>query len=143
MPVFMAPMCKKTTGFLPRETVEMTWGVGRHVNNIEPGDVAFLYRQGPCGRGVVARGLLRSHPWAAPNQARGGRVANHVDVEWREAVPTDLAIDVDELEALAPEFAWRQVYSSGRQLPVAAGERLSREWQEHVEDLVARVRPGR
>ena len=118
--------------YLRGETVTTSWGVGRHVNNIDPGDVAFLYRQGQWGRGIVARGLLLSHPWAAPNQARGGRVTNHVDVEWREAVPTDLAIDVDELESLAPEFGWRQVYSSGRQLPVATGERLSREWQAHV-----------
>ncbi len=119
--------------YLRGGTVTTSWGVGRHVNNLEPGDVAFLYRQGQWGRGIVARGVLRSQPWPAPNQARGGRITNHVDVEWREAVPTDLAIDVDELEALAPEFGWRQVYSSGRQLPVATGERLSREWQEHVE----------
>jgi hypothetical protein len=112
--------------YLRGETVTTSWGVGRHVNDIEPGDVAFMYRQGQWGRGIVARGILLSRPWAAPNQARAGRVTNHVDVEWQEAV------EVDELEALAPEFGWRQVYSSGRQLPAATGEKLSREWQEHL-----------
>jgi hypothetical protein len=118
--------------YLRGETVTTSWGVGRHVNDIEPGDVAFMYRQGQWGRGIVARGILLSRPWAAPNQARAGRVTNHVDVEWQEAVPTGLAVEVDELEALAPEFGWRQVYSSGRQLPAATGEKLSREWQEHL-----------
>ncbi len=118
--------------YLRGETVTTSWGVGRHVNNIEPGDVAFLYRQGQWGRGVVARGIIRSHPWAAPNQARGGRVTNHVDVEWRESVPTGAALELGDLEAVAPEFGWRQVYASGRQLPAATGAKVSREWEEHL-----------
>jgi hypothetical protein len=118
--------------YLRGETVTTSWGVGRHVNNIEPGDVAFLYRQGRWGRGIVARGIIRSHPWAAPHWARPGGTTNHVDVEWQESVPVEVSLDLADLETLAPEFAWRQVYSSGRQLPAATAAKVSRDWKEHV-----------
>jgi hypothetical protein len=120
------------------DAVEMTWGVGRHVNNIEPGDTAFMYRQGAWGRGIVARGTIRTHPWAGPDQRQPGGTRNHVDLEWQESVPTDMAMDLGDLEALAPEFGWRQVYASGRQLPVATGAKVSREWKEHVQAIASR-----
>jgi hypothetical protein len=118
--------------YLRGETVEMTWGVGRHVNNIEPGDTAFMYRQGAWGRGIVARGTIRTRPWTGPNGRTGAGTTNHVDVEWRESVPTGAALELGDLEAVAPEFGWRQVYASGRQLPAATGAKVSREWEEHL-----------
>jgi hypothetical protein len=118
------------------QTVATTWGVGNHVHGIGPGDDAFLYRQGPHGRGIVARGVIRSAPWSAPHwdafRWRRGATTKVVDVELQEAVPLDLAIGVDELEALMPEFAWRKVYSSGRRTPPSVTERLKQLWDMHL-----------
>jgi hypothetical protein len=118
---------------LAGRVVETTWGVGRHRNNIGLGDTAFLYRQGQHGRGIVARGVIQTSPESGvrPGRARG-RITNFVHVSWQESVPIDLAIEVDELEALGPEFPWRQVYSSGRQLPPEVGRRLTAAWADHV-----------
>jgi hypothetical protein len=91
-----------------------------------------MYRQGAWGRGIVARGVVRSLPWRAPHWDEGGGTTNHVDVEWQEAVPTDVALELEDLETLAPEFAWRQVYASGRQLPAPVGAAVAREWAEHL-----------
>ncbi len=118
--------------------VATTWGVGRHVNGIGPGDAAFLYRQGQHGRGIIARGVIRSTPWTAPHwdpdRSRRGAATRIVDVDLHEALPLDLAIEVDELEAVLPEFPWRKVYSSGRRTSPAVTERLSRLWSlRHAE----------
>jgi hypothetical protein len=77
-------------------TSATTWGVGRHVNGITPGDDAFLYRQGAPGRGIVARGVIRRTPSAPhwdPDRWRRGVATRIVDAELLEAVPLDLAIE--------------------------------------------------
>jgi hypothetical protein len=121
-------------------TVETTWGVGRHVNNIEPGDSAFMLRQGGRGRGIVARGVIRSRPWQAPHWQKAGETTNLVDVEWHESVPVGHAIDPDELDELVPGFGWRTVYSSGRQVPSSVSPRLEELWKELWDE---HVRAGR
>lgn len=118
--------------------VATTWGVGRHVNGIDPGDTAFLYRQGQHGRGIVARGVIRSTPWAAPHwdpeRSRRGAATRIVDLELVEAVPLDAAIEVAELEMAMPEFPWRKIYSSGRRTPSSVTERLLHLWRLHHDD---------
>lgn len=122
--------------YLDGNTVNGSWSVANHVNSIEPGDTAFLFRQGECGRGIVARGTIQSYPWEGlhwdPVKAGAGKTTNYVDVEWLEGVPVDLAIEVEELEMLIPDFAWRKVYSSGRVMPGRQGKRVSRAWPQYV-----------
>lgn len=117
------------------QAVATTWGVGNHVHHIGPGDEAYLYRQGSWGRGIVARGVIRSRPWAAPHwdeaKARQGVVTHCVDVEWQDAVPVEAAIGVHQLEALVPEFGWRKVYSSGRRTPAGVTAGLRQVWEMH------------
>ena len=57
-----------------------------------------------------------------------------VDVVLVEAVPVGEALEVDQLEAFIPEFAWRKVYSSGRLTPPLAAEKLKRLWEWHAGD---------
>ena len=113
-----------------------TWGVAHHFNGIEPGVDAFLYRQGPHGRGIVAHGTIRSHPGPAPHwdetRARRGVTTKIVDVELHQAVPVERALRVHQLEALMPEFAWRKVYSSGRLASPSVAEQLRRLWEWHA-----------
>ncbi len=116
--------------------VATTWGVAHHFNGIEPGVEAFLYRQGAWGRGMVARGTIRSHAAPVPHwdetRARRGLTTKIVDVVLVEAVPVGEALDVDQLEAFIPEFAWRKVYSSGRLTPPDVTEKLKGLWARHV-----------
>lgn len=126
--------------YLQGRTVTTRWSVGRHVNDIEPGDTAFMLRQGDWGRGIVARGIIRSHPKAGPHWGKACASTNYVDVEWQEAVPTSLAIDVEELEMLIPEFAWGQVYGSGRQAGAMVGKKLSFAWDKYVRSDYVRAR---
>ena len=118
--------------------VATTWGVAHHFNGIEPGGDAFLYRQGAWGRGIVARGTIRSHAAPVPHwdesRARRGATTKIVDVVLVEAVPVGEALDVDQLEAFIPEFAWRKVYSSGRPTPPHVTEKLGRLWEWHAGD---------
>ena len=120
--------------YLNGETVDGQWSVANRVNNIEPGDAAFMFRQGECGRGIVARGVIQSYPWEGPHwdPEKADQTTNYVDVEWLEGVPVDLAIDVEELELLIPDFPWRKVYSSGRVMPEREGDRLSTAWSKYV-----------
>jgi hypothetical protein len=117
---------------LAGQTVRTTWSVGRHVNNIEPGDTAFMYRQGDFDRGIVARGIIRSYPWEGPHWEDEGKTTNYVDIDWQECVPTDESMDLEFLESLLPNFAWRQVYASGRQLPAPEGSKLALAWERYV-----------
>ena len=116
--------------------VATTWGVAHHYNGIEPGVDAFLYRQGAHGRGIVARGTIRSLPAPVPHwdptRARRGATTKIVDVELQEAVPVDHALRVEQLEGVIPDFAWRKVYSSGRLVATSAAERLRRLWAWHA-----------
>lgn len=120
------------TPTLAGKIVRTSWSVGRHINNIGPGDVAFMYRQGEFGRGVVARGIIRSHPLEDVRWDDDTRPCNYIDIEWQECLPIDLAADVEQLEKLAPEFAWRQVYASGRQLRPSVGKKVQDAWQRYV-----------
>lgn len=112
--------------------VRTTWSVGRHVNNIEPGDAAYMFRQGDWGRGIVARGIIRSHPWEGEHWARDGETTHYVDIDWQEAVPTEIAIEVEELEEFIPEFGWRRVYASGRRVTGNAEKKLAHLWAGYV-----------
>ncbi len=120
------------------ETVDGSWSVANHVNNIGPGDTAFLFRQGECGRGIVARGVIQSTPakgahWD-PAKAAAGKTTNYVDVKWLESVPTDVALDLEDLDKAVSDFAWDKVYSSGRVMSQHDGVLLAKQWSKHVGD---------
>jgi len=112
------------------EVVTTSWGVGRHVNGFAAGQPAYLYRQGAWGRGLVARGALVGGPRPDPERSR-----NLVDVVWAASVPVDHALEVADLEAVAPGFAWRQVWSSGRHLPPEVTRSVGVAWDQHLDDV--------
>lgn len=109
--------------------VESTWGVGRHRNGFGPGTPALLHRQGAHGRGIVARGSVTTGVQTGERTRTPGRTTNYVGVVWTQAVPVDRRLDIRELEEVAPDFAWRHVYSSGRLLPGAVAAAVVAEWE--------------
>lgn len=97
-------------------TLDGRWSVGNRVQGIEPGDRAYLLRQGTHGRGVVAIGEVTSEPFPDESWRDDGGTTQYVYVTWLEAVPLDQRIDIQDLKSEIPEFKWDNVYSSGRDI---------------------------
>src|SRR3954453_6145437 len=97
-------------------TQDGPWSVGNRVQGIEPGDRAYMLRQGQHGRGVVAVGDITSEPFTDVSWRDDGGTAQYVYVTWLEAVPLDDRIDIQDLKAAIPEFGWDTIYSSGREV---------------------------
>jgi hypothetical protein len=89
------------------------WCVGRHRNNIEPGDGCYLLRQGTFGRGIVAVGQVASYPTANAYRGEAGRPTNYVEIEWRASLPIDDRITTEELGQRVPGIRWSHLYQSG------------------------------
>lgn len=68
------------------------WSCGRRIRGIEPGDRAYLLRQGVHGRGVVAVGEIISEPYPEDSWRGDGSTAQYVDVSWEEADPSLTAL---------------------------------------------------
>lgn len=109
------------------QTFDGRWSVGNRVQGIEPGDRAYLLRQGAHGRGVVAIGEITSEPFTDKSWREDRDTAQYVYVTWLEAVPLDERLDIEELESSIPGFGWDTVYSSGREI-TGHGELLERLW---------------
>ena len=117
-------------------TIEGRWSVGNRVQGIEPGDRAYLLRQGGHGRGVVAIGDITSEPFSDASWRGDGRTSQYVHVTWVEAVPLDQRIDIERLKSEIPRFKWDNVYSSGRDL-AEHGIALDRIWFEQAMEAAA------
>ncbi|MEJ1110719.1 MULTISPECIES: protein NO VEIN domain-containing protein [unclassified Kribbella] len=112
---------------------EARWSVGNRVQGIEPGDRAYMLRQGIHGRGIVAIGEITSEPYTDGSWRSDRETSQYVNVIWHEAVPLEERIDVHELAAEIPEFQWNSVYSSGRDI-TQHGARLEELWSGQVAD---------
>jgi hypothetical protein len=118
-------MVKKTAA---GRTVETGWSVAHRKNDIEPGDIAYLYRQGEHGRGLVTIGEIQTEPEEDEHWDDPKRTANYVRIEWSECLSLDDRITVEDLEAEIPTFPWVQVFSSGREVKGADGAKLYELW---------------
>jgi hypothetical protein len=120
-------------GFVARteagQVVEGQWSVGGRRHGIGPGDRTFLCRQGSSGRGLGALGEIVSEPYEDEHWSGEGGTSRYVQVRWTEFRRLEDALLLDELETVAPEFAWRKVYASGRTLPEPIPARLVELWK--------------
>lgn len=87
--------------------------VGRHRNNIEPGDCCYLLRQGSFGRGILAIGRVESYPTANTHRTGPGRPTNYVEIQWTASLRLDDRITTKELAHRVPGVRWSQIYQSG------------------------------
>jgi hypothetical protein len=97
-------------------TYDGRWSVGNRVQGIEPGDRAYLLRQGTHGRGLVAIGDITSEPFTDDSWRNDGGTAQYVYVTWLEAVPLEQRVEIHDLMAAIPAFRWDNIYSSGRDI---------------------------
>lgn len=114
------------------EAHQSNWSVGQRVKGIEDGDRIFLLRQGEHGRGIVARGQVASEIYYDDGWREGdAREAGYVDVVWLEALPIADRIDLTELVQTIPEYGWKTVYGSGRDVSKYES-RLEDLWRDRV-----------
>ena len=105
------------------------WNVGRHTA-IAADSICFLVAQGTREpRGVIAMGELTSEPFAGEHWSRPGHRTNYVDLVWRELLPFDEPIPMDELRIAAPDGPWMTgIRQSGRHLSERAAAQLLDFW---------------
>ncbi|CAN5218200.1 hypothetical protein BH09ACT6_BH09ACT6_15440 [soil metagenome] len=115
---------------------EGQWSTGSRVNDIGPGDEVFLLRQGREPRGIIARGLVASEVYEDETWLEDGtsRLANYVDVDWKEAVPLTDPLPLAALQAGtpdAPKSTW-EPQSSGTRIAQENAIIASLLWLQHL-----------
>ncbi|GAB2611597.1 protein NO VEIN domain-containing protein [Kribbella endophytica] len=108
------------------------WSIGRRTRGIEQGDRGYLYRQGEHGRGIVALAEIMRGPHFEPDWRDREGDAGYAGLRWLDCLPLEEMLTLDELESHVPNFAWRKVYSSGREVPGEEGRRLADLWADRT-----------
>jgi 5-methylcytosine-specific restriction protein A len=109
------------------------WSCGRS-KFIQPGDDAFLLRQGQDRRGIIARGTVTSELFEAPtwNNEKGLDVtSNYVDITWTTQLKIDQRLPIEVLQKELPDVHWSP-QGSGTQIPENAHEKFLYLWQKTV-----------
>jgi hypothetical protein len=104
------------------------WSVRSNLINIAPGDTAYLLRQGQHGRGIVAKGDVKSHPWQSPDIEEPGAWPKLIDIQWLESVRLADRIDVETLARVVPGVGWQSIYFSGFTVPDPSAQLLADAW---------------
>jgi hypothetical protein len=106
------------------------WSVGSRTGGIEPGDTAFLLRQGR-DRGLIAAGHFTSRVFEDAHWDGSKRLANYGDVEWNLVLAPEHRLRTEVLQQRVPAVHWGP-YGSGMRLRPPADARVARAWHEHV-----------
>ncbi len=112
--------------------VDGDWSTGGRKGGLEPGDTAFLLRQGTQGRGIVARGEVTSEIFQEPLFDDPDDVGNYVLIRWDRVMSVDDALSTETLKAEMPEVNWDRLQMSGTLLKPALHGRLEQLWSEQV-----------
>jgi hypothetical protein len=110
---------------------ESHWSTGGTTQALEIGNVAYLLRQGPEPRGLIARGTIVSDVYQAPHWTGNGRFVNRVDVRWTEAVTVDSPLPLAVLQHHAPLQHWSPQGSGTRLRDQYAGT-VAELWMAHL-----------
>lgn len=121
--------------------VEGRWATGPRVQGIEPGDRAFLLRQGPEPRGIIASGVFLTGVFQQPHWRHDASgYANYADVDWDTVIDIDDPLPLEELTRRWPEQHWTP-QSSGTQVKQGVVDPLEQFWGEHIADLLRTTAP--
>ena len=112
--------------------VDGDWSTGGRKSGLEPGDTAFLLRQGTQGRGIVARGEVTSEIFPEPLFDNPDETGNYVLISWERVVSVEDAISTETLKAEIPEVNWDRLQMSGTFLKPELHSRLEQLWSEHL-----------
>ena len=112
------------------------WSCGRS-KVIQPGDDAFLLRQGTDRRGIVAHGtvsgeIFQEGTWNSEiEDDEEDTLVNYVDVTWTTQLPIDQRLTIETLKSEIPNVHWSP-YGSGNRVPADSQEKLFQLWNTTV-----------
>lgn len=114
------------------------WATGSRRSGLEPGDRAFLLKQGAEPRGVVGSGTCSSRIFQDDHwdHEREGAEANYVLIEWDTLLPDEDVLPHSELIARVPAGRNWQPQGSGTVLPPIGAVDLEALWAEHLEQVI-------
>lgn len=118
------------------ETLDEPWSTGVRTSGIEPWDRAFLLRQ-HRDRGIVASGYFTSEVFQDEHwdPDRAGEVANYAQIEWDIWLLPEDRLPTETLQTEIPTVAWRNMQSSGVEVPSGSCRDLDQLWEDHLESL--------
>lgn len=113
------------------------WSTGS-TRTIQPGDRAFLLRQGAAGRGIFASGTFASTVFTDTHFSREHGIANYAVVLWDTVLDPEDRLPIEDLFRRLPEANW-QPRASGAILDPADAEGVWALWGEHVSGVRDRL----
>jgi len=108
------------------------WSVGSRRKGIQPGDRAFLLRQGKGARGIVASGWFTSEVYQDRHFNDPGKLANYADVEWDAMVDVDDPLPTADLKEQVTEIKWDFILGSGFPVEETPASTIEDLWDDHV-----------
>jgi hypothetical protein len=118
------------------------WSTGNRKGGIVPGvDRAFLLRQGPEPRGIIASGTFATEP--APGDSwRGAGSTNYARVVWDRFVSDDDLLPLAVIKGAVTTLDWDSLFASGVRLPEPGNEQLEQLWAVHLDDQSSSAVPS-
>lgn len=114
-----------------RHRPETRWSTGVRKSGISDGDRAFLLRQGPEPRGIIASGHFMGEVYSEGHWLYQDERANYADVEWDVVIDQDEPLPLATMQAALPDQHWRP-QSSGTEIHSTVLIGLERLWAEHT-----------
>ena len=118
------------------------WSTGNRKSGMYPGDRLLFLRQ-VSERGIIAGGVAVTEIYPDKPWKKGKRrVAHYVDIDWREAVPVEDRLPIEDLERIAPGMNWVP-QSSGVQIYEPFPSVVWEAWRSHLDEAVPATRETR
>lgn len=111
------------------------WSVGGRTGRISEGDRAFLLRQGPDRRGIVASGHFTGGVYENEHWDGSGRVANFAKVSFEVVLDAEDRLPTEDLLGEVPGVPWDNLMASGTQVETSAASDLEELWADHLDTL--------
>lgn len=116
------------------QEVSDRWSTGRRSSGLQAGNRAFLLRQGPEPRGIVASGWVTSGVVQDEHWDGSGREGNYVDVAWDVVLSEDEMLSTEELQSGVPDQDWTP-QASGTLVGAESLRMLELAWSDHLSAL--------
>lgn len=112
--------------------VKDRWSVGARRGGIAEGDRAFLLRQGPDRRGIVASGHFTSGVYQDEHWDSSGRMANYAAVSFDAVLDPADRLLTEDLLVEVPGIPWNNLMQSGIHVDPAVSADIEDLWTGHL-----------